>query len=323
MAFAWSRVVGQFVLGCVLIATAPRHYRPGLTRSALSVIFRFGIPLAGANFVNYILLNVDYAFVGHLLGAAALGVYMLAFTLASWPYSVLGAVINNVSMPAFSRVKHDPALLKNAMATALRAVSLIVMPMCAMTMALARPLVLTLYGAKWAASANVLVVLSLYGAVSIVCLLFANMLTSFGRTKFLLLLQLIWIGALVPAMALGVRTGWHRRGGVRSCSGNRSYRLAELPAGPEARDRRPSHSAGEGRAARTPGFVSGGSRGSWRGLPVQPPAGPARSRARGRRAGLRHLRGAASYSRARAGAGRRACSATCTALSARLVGPAG
>ena len=205
MAFAWSMVVRQFAVGCVLIAVAPRHYRPGLARSALSVIFRFGIPLAGANFVSYILLNVDYAFVGHLLGATALGVYMLAFTVASWPYGVLGGVINSVSMPAFSRVKHDPALLKNAMATALRGVSLIVLPMCGMTIALARPLVLTLYGAKWAASANVLAILSLYGAVFMACLLFANMLTGLGRTKFLLVLQLIWIGTLVPAMALGVR----------------------------------------------------------------------------------------------------------------------
>jgi len=204
-AFAWSRVVGQFVLGSVLIAVAPRHYRPGFARSALSVILKFGIPLAGANFVNYVLLNVDYAFVGHLLGATALGVYMLAFTLASAPYSVLGAVINNVSMPAFSRVKHDPALLKNAVATALRTVLLIVLPMCGMTMALARPLILTLYGAKWAAAANVLVILTVYGAVFMACLLFANVLTSFGQTKFLFVLQLIWIGTLVPAMALGVR----------------------------------------------------------------------------------------------------------------------
>ena len=73
----------------MLIAAAPRQYRPGLSRSALSVILKFGIPLAAANLVNYILLNVDYAFVGHLLGAAELGVYVLAFTVASWPYSVL------------------------------------------------------------------------------------------------------------------------------------------------------------------------------------------------------------------------------------------
>ena len=205
LGLAWSMVVRQFVVGCVLIVAAPRHYRPGLARSALSVVLRFGIPLAGANIVNFTLLNVNYVFVGHLLGATLLGFYMLAFTVASWPYGLLGGVINNVSMPAFSRVKHDPALLKKAMATALRSVCLIVMPMCAMMLALARPLILTLYGAKWAASADVLAILSIYGVASMVCLLFANMLTSFGRTKILFILQLIWIGTLVPAMVLGVR----------------------------------------------------------------------------------------------------------------------
>jgi PST family polysaccharide transporter len=204
MAFAWSRVASQAAMACVLIAVAPRHYRPGLARSALSVILRFGIPLAGANLVNYVLLNVDYAFVGHFLGAAELGVYVLAFTLASAPYSLLGSVINNVAMPGFSRVKHDAALLKSAMATGLRAACLIALPICAMTMVLARPLVLTIYGEKWAASADVLVVLSLYGAVFIICLLFANMLAALGQTKSLLQLQLIWIGALVPVMMLGI-----------------------------------------------------------------------------------------------------------------------
>jgi lipopolysaccharide exporter len=204
MAFAWSRVAGQVVVIAVLMAVVPRRYRPGFARSSLPVILKFGIPLAGANFVNYILLNVDYAFVGHLLGPAELAVYVLAFTLASAPYSLLGSVINSVSMPAFSRVRHDADLLKTAMAGALRAVSLVVMPMCAMMLALAHPLVLTVYGEKYAASANVLEILAYYGVVFIVCLLFANMLTSFGRTKFLFVLQLLWIGTLVPAMALGV-----------------------------------------------------------------------------------------------------------------------
>ncbi len=204
LAFAWFTVVNQFFLGCALLVMAPRHYRPGLARSALSVVGNFGIPLAFGNFVSYILLNVDYAFVGHFLGAVSLGLYMLAYTVASWPYGLLGSVLNLVGMPAFSRVKHDPDLLKNAMATALRAVTLIVWPMCAMMIALAHPLIVTLYGAKWAASANVLVLLSVYAAVSMVCLLFINIIIAFGQTKILLLLQLIWLGTLIPAMALGV-----------------------------------------------------------------------------------------------------------------------
>src|SRR5260370_29181307 len=38
-----------------------------------------------------------------------------------------------------------------------------------------------------------------------ICVLFANMLASIGRTKLLLVLQLVWLGALLPAMALGVK----------------------------------------------------------------------------------------------------------------------
>jgi PST family polysaccharide transporter len=208
LAFAWSRVVASGVMCCVMMISVPKHYLPGINGNALSVLFKFGLPLAGANFINFVLINVDYAFVGRLIGPVALGAYVLAFTLASSPGLLLGNVINSIAMPAFSRVKHDPALMRNAMASALRAVSLILMPMCGFMIALARPLVFTLYGAKWAASVEVLSILSLYGAISIICILFANMLTSLGKAKFTLVVQLAWLGALVPAMAFGV----HRNG---------------------------------------------------------------------------------------------------------------
>jgi PST family polysaccharide transporter len=208
MAFAWSRLIAAFVVCCVMLASVKKQYMPGIARSALSVLFRFGLPLAGANIINFILINVDYAFVGHLLGTVALGAYVLAFTIASSPGLLLGNVINSIAMPAFSRVKDDPDRLKRAMTSSLRVVSLILMPMCALMVALARPLVLTLYGAKWQASVEVLSILSLYGAISIVCVLFANMLTSLGKAKFTLVVQLVWLGALVPAMTLGV----HRNG---------------------------------------------------------------------------------------------------------------
>jgi lipopolysaccharide exporter len=208
LAFAWSRVVASFIMGCVMVASTQRHYLPNLSRSALSVLYRFGLPLAGANFLNFVLINVDYVFVGHLIGAVGLGIYVLAFNLASAPGLLLGAAINSIAMPLFSRVKRDPDLLKKTLISAVRALSLILMPMCGLIIALARPLVLTLYGAKWAASAQVLSILAFYGAISIICILFANILTSFGKAKFSLVLQALWLAALVPAMAIGV----HRNG---------------------------------------------------------------------------------------------------------------
>lgn len=207
MAFAWSRVAGQLVSGCVLALAAPRTYRPGLRRSALQLLVQVGFPLGGANIIGFILLNVDYGLIGHLLGAVALGVYVLAFNVASWPSSLLGAMINNVSMPAFSRVKNDPELLKSAITDAIRAISLVVMPISALTVALADPLVLTLYGAKWSQSVKILQLLALYGAFSILCVLFSNILAGLGRTKLLLVMQLYWLVALIPAMVLGVHFG--------------------------------------------------------------------------------------------------------------------
>jgi lipopolysaccharide exporter len=208
MAFAWSRVVGQFVSGCFVVASVPKNYGPGISRTALSLLLRFGLPLGGASFISCILLNVDYALIGHLLGAVALGTYVLAFNVSVLPGSLFGFMIQNVSVPAFSRVKHDPELLNSTITGALRAIALLVMPISAVTMALSRPLVLTVYGGKWAASSEVLSILAFYGALTIICTLVANILAGLGRAGLLLVVQLIWISALFPAMVIGV----HRDG---------------------------------------------------------------------------------------------------------------
>jgi PST family polysaccharide transporter len=195
-------------MGIMFAVSAPKIYMPSVSRDALAILLKFGLPLAAANIINFTLLNVDYAFVGHLIGPIALGAYVVAFTLASSPGLVLGVVINSLAMPAFTRVKHDPDRMATAIASALRAVSLFLLPMCAMMLVLSRPLVYTVYGVKWAASVEVLSILSLYGAISVVCILFANILASLGKARFILVVQLLWIGALIPAMALGV----HRDG---------------------------------------------------------------------------------------------------------------
>ncbi len=205
MAFAWSRVAGQGVSCAVVLLSAPKLYLPGMRRGALAVLYKFGVPLACANFVGYILQNVDYALIGRLIGPVLLGTYVLAFNAASWSSTLLVGMLNSVSMTAFSRVKHDAARLGGAMADGVRVVVLIAAPMCTMVMVLSRPIVLTLYGGRWADAAVVLSILACYGLISVIGVLFSNMLAALGRSKFVLTVQLIWLAGLVPAMAIGVR----------------------------------------------------------------------------------------------------------------------
>jgi PST family polysaccharide transporter len=107
-------------------------------------------------------------------------------------------------MPAFSRVKHDAVRLEGAMADAVRSVMLFAAPICTLVMVLAHPIVLTVYGGHWIAAATVLPILSCYGLISIIGVLFSNMLAALGRSKFVLAVQLIWLAGILPAMAIGV-----------------------------------------------------------------------------------------------------------------------
>jgi lipopolysaccharide exporter len=134
-----------------------------------------------------------------------LGTYVLAFNAASWSSALLVGMLNTVSMPAFSRVKHDAARLGAAMADGVRVVMLIAAPMCTLAMVLSRPIVLTLYGERWAAAAAVLSILVCYGLISVIGVLFSNMLAAMGRSKLVLGIQLVWLAGLVPAMTIGVR----------------------------------------------------------------------------------------------------------------------
>ena len=204
MAFAVSRVVGQSISCAVILLSVPKLHLPGFTRDAVSVLCRVGLPLACANFVGYILQNVDYAFIGRFIGPVMLGTYVLAFNAASWSTTLLGGVLSTVSMPAFSRVKHDPVRLAGAMADGVRVVMLIAAPMCMMAMVLAHPIILTLYGDRWTSAVPVLSILSCYGLISILGVLFSTMLAALGRSKFVLIVQLLWLVGLLPAMAIGI-----------------------------------------------------------------------------------------------------------------------
>ncbi|GAA1969390.1 hypothetical protein GCM10009798_32460 [Nocardioides panacihumi] len=199
-AFAWSRVIGQVVTGVVVVTGLSRFYWPGMAPRLVKGLVFFGLPLAFANLVNWTLLNADYLVIAHASSEVLVGTYMLAFTVASWPTVVMGSVLNGIVVPALARVGDETRARKAALVTSLRIVSLCALPVGALVLALARPVVLTLYGDKWAESIPVLQVLAVYGTVFAYCLLLANVMVALGLTWRLLAIQVGWIVVLTPLM---------------------------------------------------------------------------------------------------------------------------
>ena len=206
-AFAWSRVVGQVVVGTVMIICVSKNYWPGINRATVKPLLAFGLPLAAANLLSQVLLNIDYIFIVRLLGAQELGYYTLAFNVAAWTTLIMGTMLNSVVLPAFSSLQGDRVAVSLALTRAVRLIALIAFPIGAMLCALAPVTVNLLYGAKWLPAAEVLPILAVYSVVTVFNILFANVLISIGSTVTLLLVQITALVFLIPALLIGATSG--------------------------------------------------------------------------------------------------------------------
>ena len=203
MALAVGRVAAQsstLVLQFVLSGLRPRY---ALDRQLIGSVLGFGLPVAGANLLSWVLISIDNVVIARTAGPVALGFYVLAFNVSNWPVSAMGNVVRSVALPGFSRTrrcKNDPALVSVvglAWAMAL--------PVGALLAALAGPVVLFVYGSKWSPSIPVLAALGVFGALRVMFDLVGAYLLARGEARVVLWLQLLWLVSLVPAIALGIR----------------------------------------------------------------------------------------------------------------------
>jgi lipopolysaccharide exporter len=205
LAFAWSRVAAQVITGAYVIYAARPWYSPRWNKLQARVVLGFGLPLAGANLLNYLLLNADFAFIGNLLGPALLGIYTLAFSVASWSTAALAGTINGVAMPALSALRAQPDKLRETLSRWVRLVALVAFPVGALTAVLSSEIIAVLYGPQWTQAGPVLAILAVYGSIFAVSLLLSNLLVGVGRTGRVFMIQAVWLGTLLVAMWLGVQ----------------------------------------------------------------------------------------------------------------------
>ncbi|NUR28385.1 MAG: oligosaccharide flippase family protein [Catenulispora sp.] len=202
MALAVARVVSQgcaCVLQFVLTRSLPAI---GFNRDIARGVLKFGIPLASANLLAWIVLNVDYMVVGSMAGAVVLGFYTLAFNISSWPLNSLGTAIRSVALPAFSQLGDAQRQVTGFLAaTALGWAAALGVGVG--LSGLAMVLITLVYGDKWEPATPALAGLAFFGALRVIFDLAATFLIAKGSSRSILFLQGGWLILLVPAMAIG------------------------------------------------------------------------------------------------------------------------
>ena len=211
MAFAgfgvWSLVFQTLALttvsGLMTIAFAP--FRPSFHFDwpGLKSVSGFSLNLTGFTTFNYFARNADYFLIFRLLGEDALGFYTMAYRLMLYPLQNLTAVIGRVMFPVLSRVKDDDLRFRQVYLKIVSSIALITFPIMTGLFLVARPFVLSIYGAKWEPAIAVLLILAPVGMAQSITSTVGAIYQSKGRSDWMfrwgictgtLLFFAFWIG---------------------------------------------------------------------------------------------------------------------------------
>lgn len=163
----WAIVVQQLCVAVLNLTINVRnaHWLPGLPRRHVSLrrFFRFGGGLLGTQLIAYLTKNVDNIALGSVWGAAPLGLYSRAYQLLMMPLNQINAPMTNVALPVLARVQHDDDAFARYLARAQLVACYVTATVFCVAAGLAEPLVLVLFGPRWAGVAPIFAVLALGG----------------------------------------------------------------------------------------------------------------------------------------------------------------
>jgi PST family polysaccharide transporter len=207
MSLAVGRVAGAAAAGVLFLAFSPEPLRFGFDRAKAGALIRYGTPLAGSALVVFAVTNIDQLVVGRMLGATALGFYVLAVNLASWPLTIFSRPVRSVAPAAFARLQHHPAAMRTGFLSAAALLGTVALPACLAISGAAAPAVGLAYGSRWLPAAGALAWLAVLAGFRIFFELVYDYFVVLARTRAVFTVQVGWLVALVPALVAGAAIG--------------------------------------------------------------------------------------------------------------------
>jgi PST family polysaccharide transporter len=166
---------------------------------------RFGGVLTVVDIAAVVVNNMDYLFVGKVLGATSLGLYTIAFRLPELLILNLAIVLGDVLFPSYAAM--DRSRLQDGFLLSLRYIAVLVLPMTVALVVLARPAVLTLFGEKFEDSVEVMRLLAVYAVLTAVSIPAGTIYKVTGRGGVLLYTSIPWVIVLFVGLVLFSRHG--------------------------------------------------------------------------------------------------------------------
>ncbi len=201
---AWSLILGQLAGTAVTVLAYWKvlPWRPSfnfVSNTARSLL-SYGISIVSVDTLAMLLLNVDYLFVGRFMGAAALGVYSLAFRIPDLLITQFCNVISKVIFPVYVKMRDESRNLARGFLMTMQYVSIVTVPLGIGLALVSEPFVLTFLTEKWVEAIPVMQAISIYALLFSLSYNAGSLYKAQGHPEILTRLALVRLALLVPAL---------------------------------------------------------------------------------------------------------------------------
>jgi O-antigen/teichoic acid export membrane protein len=195
-------------LASTVVLWRATEWRPKrvFSRKCLREMSTFGAPVFASSLLGLVSRRLDTLIVAGALDMARLGIYSMAQRVFQIVMQVLNKSMSDVAFSALSRVT-DVDARRDALVKVVELTAVLCFPVYIGIAIVAQPLMVTIVGAKWSVSAWPLSLFALSGIPFSLTLINLPAITSSARTRFLLVIQVIFLAVYMPAIVLLVGRG--------------------------------------------------------------------------------------------------------------------
>jgi PST family polysaccharide transporter len=197
----------SLVRALMLRAMSKWAVKIAVSRHDLGDVVRFGGGVSIGRVFNYVAVQIDNVVVGRLIGAAALGLYQMAFTIVDMPRRFLGSVIDRVMFAAMSRVQEDTARLRTGYLQAIELANVLLLSVTVFLIITAPELVRGILGERWSDAIVPLQILLTQVPLRVSIRMADLVGSAVGKVYYVAITKILYAAMVGIAAVLGVQWG--------------------------------------------------------------------------------------------------------------------
>jgi len=203
----WAIIGQQIAIAAFTSALMWRasSWRPSFrfSKKSLRDLWSFSGYLVGHRLLFYVNTNADNFIIGRFIGPAAVGAYAIAYNVMLAPAARIGAPLQRVLAPTFSRMQDEPQRIAEAWAKVTRMIAAIAVPALAGVIVVADEFIAVLLGPKWESVAPIIQVLAWVGILQALQSINVDILMARGRTRAIFRYTMFFVTVHVTAFLIG------------------------------------------------------------------------------------------------------------------------